>query len=113
MRNEGSPSAKTIWAYAYQIDPPQPEDRLLKIKALLDHEHSNAKHKAETWKGKFVEEKQITHILVVCDSPDQGRDVNRLLEAELKELDAAFSITAPMAVTGDALPSLTGPTLSK
>jgi hypothetical protein len=99
-----TPSAKTIWAYAYQIDPPQPEDRLRAIKALLEHEHSDAKLRAETWRGRFVQERQITHILVVSDTPDQSREVNRKLEAALKELKAGFSITAPMAVTDDALP---------
>ncbi len=101
MQEKGIPSAKTIWAYAYEIHPPQPENRLCRIKALLDHEHSDAKLKAQIWNGRFVEEKLITHILVVSDTPAQGREVNRKLEAELKELKAGFSLTAPMSVTDD------------
>jgi hypothetical protein len=113
VQKKRTPPPKTIWAYAYQIDPPQPEDRLRRIKALLEHEHSDAKLRAETWRGRFVQEQQITHILVVSDTPDQGREVNRKLEAELKELEAGFSITVPMAVTDDALPPLMDPTPSE
>jgi hypothetical protein len=113
VRKKRTPSAKPIWAYAYQIDPPQPEDRLRGIEALLEQEHSEAELRAETWRGRFVQEQQITHILVVSDNPDQTRAVNRKLEAELKELNARFSITVPMAITGDALPSGTEPTPRK
>ena len=101
-RRKQSPAPRTIWAYAYEIVPPQPEDRLRGIKTLLDHEHSQATLGARTWKGRFVREDQITHILVVSDSPDLDRDVNRRLEAELNKLKASYSLTAPMAVVDDA-----------
>lgn len=94
--------AKPMWAYAYQIVPPQPEHRLTAIKTLLDREHAEAKRDAHTWEGRFVLEQQITHILVVSDSPDQDGESNRRLEAALAELQAGFVLTAPLAVTDPA-----------
>jgi hypothetical protein len=95
---KGDGSAKTIWAYAYEIVPPQAEDRLRTVKTLLDDENSGARLGGGTWTGRVVREQQITHILVVSDSPEQDREVNRKLEAELTELKAGFRLTAPMAV---------------
>jgi len=103
-----SPPGK-VWAYGYRIVPPQTEDRLASIKALLEAEHSDARLGARTWNGRFVHEQKITHILVVSDSPDQDREVNRRLEFALKELKAGFSMTVPMAVEADeATPPATG-----
>ena len=90
--------SKARWAYAYRIVPPQAEDQLRAIQTLLDLEHSDAKRRAETWEGRFVLEEQITHILVVSDSPEQNHEGNRKLESELQQLGAGFSITAPMAL---------------
>lgn len=90
---------RPMWAYGYQIVPPQPEARLTAIKALLDREHTNAKRGERTWEGRFVHEQQITHILVVSDSPDQDGEANRRLESALAELQATFVRSAPMAVT--------------
>lgn len=102
VRKKRSQSPKTLWAYAYQIVPPQAEDRLRTIKTLLDHERADAQRGARTWVGRVVLEQQMTHILVVSDSPEQNREVNRKLEAALKELKAGFSMTAPMTVADDA-----------
>ena len=44
-----TPTAKTVWAYAYQIVPPQPAARLHSIKTLLDHAHTEAQRDARTW----------------------------------------------------------------
>jgi hypothetical protein len=99
---QDSRSSKTIWAYAYQLVPPQGEHRLDTIQALLDHAHSDAQRVARTWVGRVVTEQQITHILVVSDSPLRNRGVNRRLEAELKQLNVGFSVTAPLAVIDDA-----------
>jgi hypothetical protein len=100
----------TIWAYGYRIDPPQAEARLSAIRALLDEAKSDARSGARIFEGRFLREQQVTHILVVSDSPDQNRAVNQKLEAALKELSAEFSITAPMAVASEAhaLPPATG-----
>lgn len=100
-----NPSPKTIWTYAYEIVPPQAEERLEAIKTLLDDEHTDARERARTWVGRVVLEQQITHIMVVSDSPAQNREVNRRLEAELTQLNVGFSLTAPMAVVNDALRS--------
>ena len=99
-----SESPKTIWAYAYQILPPQTAERLRTIQHLLDQEHTDAHREARTWGGRVVLEPQVTLILVVSDSPEQNREVNRRLEAELQALHARFSITTPMAVEDDARP---------
>src|SRR4029077_21052645 len=97
-----TPTPKTVWAYAYQILPPQPAARLHSIKSLLDHAHADAQRVARTWTGRVVVEEQVTHILIVSDSPEQDHDVNRRLEAKLQELNAGFSITVPVAVVDDA-----------
>jgi len=89
-----TPPPKTIWAYAYQILPPQGAKRLHAIKTLLDHAHTEAQR---------VEE-QITHILIVSDSPEQNHEVNRQLEAKLQELKAGFAITVPVAVADETVP---------
>jgi hypothetical protein len=44
----------------------------------------------------------------VSDSPDQGREVNRRIESRLKLLQAAFSLTMPMALSDDEAPSPEG-----
>ena len=92
------PTSKTVWAYAYQILPPQPAARLHSIETLLDHAHIQAQRDARTWPGRVVVEEQVTHILIVSDSPEQDHEVNRRLEAKLLELNAGFSITVPIAV---------------
>jgi len=96
------PPPKTIWAYAYQILPPQGAKRLHAIKALLDHAHLEAQRGERTWTGRIVVEEQVTHILIVSDSPEQNHEVNRRLEAKLQELNAGFAMTVPVAVVADA-----------
>ena len=95
-------SAKAIWAYAYQMVPSQPGHRMRAILAILAQEHADARRETRTWAGRIVHEQQITHILVVSDSPEQDRSVNRKLEEELRGLNAAYSLTVPMAVLDDA-----------
>jgi hypothetical protein len=101
-RKKHGRSPKTIWTYAYQIVPPQAEHRLHTIKRLLDDEHAAAHRGARTWTARVVLEQQVTHILVVSDSPEQSREVNRKLETEFNELSVGFSMTAPMAVADGA-----------
>ena len=90
---------KLIWAYAYQLSPPQPADRLQTIQPLLDDQHVDARRVGRTWAGRVIPEERITHILVVSDSPEQDSEGNRRLEAELKELKAKFSISAAMPLS--------------
>lgn len=92
---------KTIWAYAYQILPPRGAKRLHAIKVLLDNAHTDAQRAGRTWSGRVVVEEQVTHILIVSDSPAQNHEANRRLEAKLQELNAGFSITVPVAVADD------------
>lgn len=87
-----------LWVYAYQFAPPLAEEQFSAINALLAKEHSAARRAARTWTAKLVCEQRLTHILVVSDSPDQGRAVNRRLEGRLKRLQAAFSRTVPMVL---------------
>jgi len=90
------PSPRAVWAYAYQIVPPQPEGRLRALQTLLDHERTDAQSGARTWEGRLVLEQQVTHILIVSDSPDLDLAANRRLETELRRLKAGFAITAPL-----------------
>ncbi len=98
-----TPTPKTVWAYAYQILPPQPAARLHVIRTLLDHAHTEAQRGERTWSGRVVVEDQITHILIVSDSPEQNHEANRRLEAKLQELNAGFSITVPIAVVDEGV----------
>jgi hypothetical protein len=92
-----TPSPKSLWAYVYQLMPPQPADRLRSIQPLLDGEHVDARRTGRTWAGRMVPEERITHILVVSDSPEQ--DDNRKLESELEDLRTKFSVSVPLPLT--------------
>ena len=92
---------KPIWTYAYRIVPAQSEQRLRAMKVLLQAERVGARLRTRTFETRFVLERQTSDILVVTDSPDQKRDVNRRLEAELDRLNATFSVTVPLAVGDD------------
>jgi hypothetical protein len=94
--------------YAYEFGRPPAGDQLGAIHAFLEKEHSAARSATRTWTGKLVCEQQLTHILVVTDSPDQNREVNHRLESRLKLLKAAFSLTVPMALADDEVPSPEG-----
>lgn len=95
---------KPSWAYAYQIVPPQPADRLRAIRTLLAKERERATSGERTWEGRLVMEQQATHILVVSDSPEQSLEANKRLEAALAGLEVGFALTAPMAVSDDPDP---------
>ena len=90
-----------LWAYAYQIVPPQGEDRLGAIRTILDEVNAHATHGARRWTGRVILEEQATHILVVSDRPDQDDVINHRLAAELTALNVGFRLTAPMAATDD------------
>ena len=94
-------SPRSLWAYAYLIVPPQTKNRLKMIRAMVDDENSAALAGARIWTGRLVQERRITHILIVSDGPEQNRGINERLEAELKRLQAEFFLTEPMAIGGD------------
>ena len=91
-----------LWAYAYQIVPPQPSRRLGTIRTLLKDETAAARGGARTWSGRLVLERHATHILIVSDARARNHPINRQLEAELERLEADFSVTEPLAVAGRA-----------
>ena len=72
------------WAYAYQLNPPQPEPRFAKVKALLRRARQAAQRDGRLWTGQMVMEAHITHILVVTDDPHEVRAVDRAIGTELK-----------------------------
>lgn len=98
---------KTLWAYAYEIVPPQGEVQMKAITALLEEGHMKARSVARTWAGRLVPEQHATHILIVSDSPDQSSEFNRQIENRLKELKAAFTLGPPVAVGDPWTPALT------
>jgi hypothetical protein len=94
---------KSLWAYAYQIVPPQSSRRFSTIRTLLKDETTAAHGGARTWSGRLVLEPDATHILIVSDDV-RGRDhhINRQIETELARLEAAYVVTEPLAVAGHA-----------
>jgi hypothetical protein len=104
MSKNSRSTSKPMWAYAYQIVPPHLEGKLDGVKALLAREHVDAERASRVWEGRFVEERQITHILVVSDSPDQDGAANQRLEAALTAAQAGFVVTAPLAVDDGPAP---------
>src|SRR5207249_1942719 len=93
------PRAGESWAYAYQLNPPQPEPRFAKIKMLLRRARLAAQRAGRLWTGQVVKDAHITHILVVTDAPDEVRAVDRAIGAELKRLKMGFAITGPARVS--------------
>jgi hypothetical protein len=91
----------TVWIYSYEIVPPQPEDRLRGVDALLDDHGSRARSRGQTWEGRLVSQEHVTHIFVVSDSARQDLEVNHHVEAALRDLKARFSLTSPMVVVDE------------
>jgi hypothetical protein len=95
----------TVWAYAYQIVPPQTKSRLRAVRALLDKEHVAAQLGSRAWAGRLILGAQMTRILIVSDSLEWSREVNQRLEAELNQLKVDFSVTEPVEVPGSGAPA--------
>ena len=87
--------------YAYQLEPPQPDTRFHKIKALLGKAHVAARRAARMWAGRIVVETRVSHILIVSDSPSRQRAVNRALEKELKHLGLRFLVNEPVPLPAE------------
>jgi hypothetical protein len=103
-RRPSEPGKKSVWAYAYQIDPPRTPGRLDTVGAILAREQKDAGAGSRTWQGRLVSEEHVTHILIVSDSPAQDLEVNRRLEAALRDMELGFTVTAPMPVEEEPLP---------
>src|SRR5947207_15824495 len=86
------PRVPERWAYAYELDPPQPEPRFGKVKMLLRRARLAARRNGRLWTGEIVMEAQITHILVVTDHPDEVRAINRATVTALKRLKNDFAV---------------------
>ncbi|HEY6924402.1 MAG TPA: hypothetical protein VI653_13105 [Steroidobacteraceae bacterium] len=104
MVSKQRPQAPESWAYAYQLNPPQPEPRFARVKMLLRRARLAAQREGRVWTGQIVMDAHITHILVVTDAPDEVRAVDRAIDAELKRLKMDFAITGPARVS---LPGVT------
>jgi hypothetical protein len=96
----GSGSPRAIWAYAYQIVPPQTRSRLRAVGAILDQEHATAQHGSRTWAGRLIVGAQVTRILIVSDNLELSHEANQRLEAELRLLKVVFSATEPVKLPG-------------
>lgn len=94
----------TLWAYAYEVLPPQPSAEWAELRALLDEEHAAAEREGRRWTGKLVYKQLVTHLLVVSDHPDQDRDINRRVEEWLKVVSPAYSMTVPKALVAEPPP---------
>lgn len=100
----GKPSKEEpLWAYAYQLLPPRASDRMGRILELVHEENAAALRSARTWTARLVAESQVTHLLVLSDTPDLDGGMNRRLEARLRDLDVRFTVTLPMRVDEPSL----------
>lgn len=91
---------RQLWAYAYRVVPPPPQDGLGQIRKLLDSENARAFEHARAWAAQLILERRSTQILVVSDTPAQNHSVNQRLESELRRLDAHYRLTDPIAIGG-------------
>jgi hypothetical protein len=94
--------ARTVWAYAIEIVPPQTRSRLRAVRALLDQEHSAGTNGDRAWAGRLIVGAKATRILIVSDSLEHSADVNQKLEAELSLLQATVIVSEPVQVSAVA-----------
>ncbi len=99
MAPKQRPRAPERWAYAYQLNPPQPEPRFAKVKRLLRRAGQAAQREGRLWTGQIIMEAHITHILVVTDDPHEVRTIDQAIDAELKRLKMDFAIKGPARVS--------------
>jgi hypothetical protein len=93
-----------IWTYGYALTPPIARDRIGPLAVLLDDGHTEARRVSRTWEGRLVDQDEVTHILVVCDTSDRDLAINRLLERELGRLEAPFLVTESVLIQGSSGP---------
>jgi len=99
MAPKQRPRAPERWAYAYQLNPPQPEPLFAKVKMLLRRAGQAAQREGRLWTGQIIMEAHITHILVVTDDPHEVRTIDQAIDAELKRLKMDFAIKGPARVS--------------
>lgn len=93
-----SPPDASLWTYAYELRPPHAEHRMKTIRAMLEEANGGAAKEPRKWTGRLILENQVTHLLIVSDTPETDGDINRRIEAALKELEVRYSVTLPMPV---------------
>src|ERR1041385_5321814 len=91
---------RNLWAYAYQIVPPQPFTRLGAIRAILKDAGAAGRAGAPPRAGGARREPRPPHFLMVSAAPGRNLSIDPRLEAELARLDARFSVTGPLPVAG-------------
>ena len=94
-----------MWAYAYEIVPPQSKRRLDAIRDLLNHAQAAARNEGRTWASRLVLERRATRILIVSDRPDQERGVENTLAAQLERQQMPFTRTTPMEILPEPPPT--------
>ncbi|CAN5601990.1 hypothetical protein BH23GEM10_BH23GEM10_06650 [soil metagenome] len=96
---ERTPSTgRTLWLYGYEMIQPHHTQGMTAIQDLLDRVNDEATREDRTWTARLVTEQQATHVLIVSTSPEQDREINRKLEAELKAMGVDCLLTLPMPV---------------
>jgi len=91
-------AGRPLWVYGYQMNPPQPEDRMTAIRDLLDEENNTVARQGRKWTACLVTEEKVTHILVVTSISDVNLAINRRVESELKAMGIRFELSVPMPV---------------
>jgi hypothetical protein len=94
----GRPQDPLLWAYVYQIVPPQSLSRLRAVRGLLFREHERAQRASRRWGSRLVTDGPATLILIVTDIAGHERAIDRALAAALTRLGAEFTISEPLAV---------------
>jgi hypothetical protein len=87
-----------IWTYGYALIPPIARDRMGPMEILLDDGHTKARRASRTWEGRLIDGEGVSHIMVVCDTPDRNLEINGFLEAELARLEALYLVTESILV---------------
>jgi hypothetical protein len=87
-----------LWAYVYQMLPPRTARGTEGIRALVNEENRDAQRSDRNWTARLVVEQQVTHVLILTDTPELDREFNLRLEAKLKEMEVPFAITVPLPV---------------
>lgn len=93
-----STSEEPLWAYAYQLLPSATTDLVSTIVELVNEENAGALRSAHKWTARLVTEPQVIHVLVLSDTPELDREMNRRLEARLRELEVRFTVSLPMRI---------------
>lgn len=93
-------ATRSLWAYGYEMVAPHPDDRVAKIRDLLERQNVEAAREGRTWTARLVA-RRVMHVLIVSKGPEMDVDINRKLEAELTELGFRYLMTVPMRLSDE------------